>query len=56
MPKCECCKHKTHLEFACPCGGKFCVKCRHPEDHKCKITFAPVVLDKVVADKLKERI
>ena len=56
MPKCELCKHKTHLEFKCPCGGTFCVKCRMPEDHHCAITYEKIKLEKVVAPKLAEKL
>lgn len=52
MPRCPCCKRKTHIEIACGCGTKFCIECRLPEKHKCNVTFAPVVLEKVVAPKV----
>ena len=52
MPKCHNCKHKTHIELTCSCGGKFCIHCRFPETHKCTTPVAPVVLVKVVAAKV----
>lgn len=35
MERCDTCKKKTVSVYACTCRGRFCMKCRMPEDHKC---------------------
>ena len=57
LTKCSQCKKRTHLIFNCHCPGMFCVKCRTPEVHECKV-FVPikVELEKVVADKMPTRV
>jgi len=27
------------IEFDCKCKKQFCVKCRHPQDHKCTYDY-----------------
>ena len=37
--KCYHCKKKSHILMECSCTQKFCLKCRHPEDHICSFNF-----------------
>jgi predicted nucleic acid binding AN1-type Zn finger protein len=37
--KCSLCRKKSLVLSDCPCGNKFCLKCRFPEDHKCSFNF-----------------
>ena len=39
MDRCVLCNKKTFCIFACTCKGRFCSKCRMPEDHKCTFNF-----------------
>ena len=35
MP-CVCCARKSAVHLACTaCGGAFCARCIHPDDHAC---------------------
>ena len=38
--RCSNCNKKTGImEHTCKCEEKFCIKCRHPESHKCAYDF-----------------
>lgn len=37
--RCSRCKKKSHILTECLCSHKFCLKCRHPEDHTCSFNF-----------------
>ena len=54
--KCPHCLKKTHLTYSCKCGVEFCVKCRLPEIHACSPPKPIVKLEKIVADKMPERV
>lgn len=52
--KCSHCKKKVVVEFKCSCGCVYCVNCRLPEVHNCTPDVKPIVLVKVVAEKLEK--
>ena len=40
MARCSFCNKKMGIiEFDCKCEKQFCVKCRHPQDHKCTYDY-----------------
>lgn len=56
--KCDICSRKIVVgyEFKCGCGKTLCIACRMPEEHTCTVQVKKVKLDKVVADKLKDKL
>ena len=59
MNRCVICQKKVGiLGFECKCLGLFCEKHRMMESHQCPtlLTKSNVVLIKIVADKLKNRV
>jgi len=60
LTKCSVCLKKVPLatRFKCACDNKkmFCINHRYPEEHSCKKEVEKMKLDKVVADRLKDRI
>ena len=56
--KCDVCSRKIvqGYEFKCACGKTCCIVCRMPEEHVCTAQVKKIKLDKVVADKLKDKI
>jgi len=60
LTKCSVCLKKVPLatRFKCACDNNkmFCINHRYPEEHSCKKEVEKMKLDKVVADRLKDRI
>ncbi len=58
MKKCDQCGKKVGLlGFGCKCGKTLCAAHRYPEAHVCDAApKSPVHIEKVVADKLKDRL
>ena len=54
--RCQVCRHKIVFELKCTCGKVCCVACRLPEVHQCTAEVKKIELDKVVADKMKDKI
>lgn len=55
MPRCTCCKKKTHLELKCKCEKMFCSACLLPEVHVCThVSKDKVELVKVEAAKVEK--
>lgn len=57
MKKCDQCQKKVGLlGFECKCGKTLCATHRYPETHGCVAKVQPVCIEKIVADKLKDRL
>jgi hypothetical protein len=57
MKKCDQCQKKVGLlGFDCKCGKTLCAAHRYPETHGCDAKVDAIKLDKIVADKLKDRL
>jgi predicted nucleic acid binding AN1-type Zn finger protein len=58
MKKCDQCRKKVGLlGFECKCGKTLCATHRYPEAHGCDaVVSKPMCIEKVVADKLKDRL
>jgi hypothetical protein len=55
MPRCTCCKKKTHLELKCKCEKMFCSACLLPEVHTCThVSKDKIELVKVEAAKVEK--
>lgn len=48
--KCSQCKKKSYMTVYCSCEKTFCMNCRLPETHMCKVNYKEKGKDKLVKE------